>query len=163
DMSIDGRLTASLSLEGRWDDPRSRRGRGDVLVEGREMYRVPVLFGLMQMANLSLPGDAPFRQAGLQYSVQGNRVNLEAIDLRSTNTSMSGNGWIDFESKQVQMTLLMSNSAADAMPLFGDLIRGARQDLMQIRVRGSLQEPKVGASTFNTLTTTVDEVLRGKQ
>ena len=162
DKPIDGRLNASLSLEGRWDDVKSRRGRGDVLVEGRNMYRVPVMLGFMQMANLTMPNDAPLRQAGVRYSVQGARVNLEAIDLRSADTTMAGNGWLDLESKKVAMTLMMSNAAADAVPIFGDLIRGARQDFLQIRVRGTLEEPKVGASTFNTLTTTIDEVLRGK-
>lgn len=158
---IDGRLTASLSLEGRWDDSTTRRGRGDVLVEGKQMYRVPVLFGLMQIANLTLPLEAPLQQAGVRYTVEGNRITLDTIDLRGKTTAMQGSGWIDFGTKQVQMSLMMGNSAADAVPIFGDLIRGARQDLLQIRIKGSLEEPKVGASAFNTITTTVDEVLKG--
>jgi len=161
DKPIDGRLTASLSLEGKWDDPTTRRGRGDVIVEGREMYRVPVLFGLMQMANLTLPIEAPIQQAGLRYSLEGNRLTFDAIDLRSKVSVMQGNGWLDFGTRQVRMTLTMGNPATDAVPIFGELFRGVRQDMLQIRVRGSLEEPKVGASAFNTLTTTVDEVLKG--
>ncbi len=158
---IDGRLTASLSLEGKWDDATARRGRGDVIVEGKEMYRVPVLFGLMQMANLTLPIEAPIQQAGLRYSVEGNRLTFDAIDLRSKVAVMQGNGWLDFGTRQVRMTLTMGNVAADAVPIFGELFRGVRQDMLQIRVRGSLEEPKVGASAFNTISTTVDEVLKG--
>lgn len=163
EKSIDGRLTASLSLEGRWDDPTSRRGRGDVSVEGQQMYRVPVLFGLMQIANLTLPVDDPLHQAGVRYSVEGRRVVLDAIDLRGKGVVMQGNGWIDFSTRKVQMSLVMANSAADAVPIFGDLIRGARQDLLQIRVKGSLEEPKFGASALNTITTTIDEVLKGEK
>lgn len=162
DKPIEGRLTASLALEGKWDDPSSRRGRGDVIVDGKDMYRVPVLFGLMQIANLTLPLDAPIQQAGVRYTVEGNRVALEAIDLRSRTSVMQGTGWLDFKTRQVQMTLLLGNSAADAVPIFGELLKGARQDLLQIRVRGSIEEPKVGASAFNTITTTVDEVLKGR-
>lgn len=162
DKPIEGRLTASLALEGKWDDPASRRGRGDVIVDGKDMYRVPVLFGLMQIANLTLPLEAPIQQAGVRYTVEGHRVALEAIDLRSRTSVMQGTGWLDFKSRQVQMTLLLGNSAADAVPIFGELLKGARQDLLQIRVRGSIEEPKVGASAFNTITTTVDEVLKGR-
>jgi hypothetical protein len=162
DKPIEGRLTASLALEGKWDDASTRRGRGDVIVEGKEMYRVPVLFGFMQIANLSLPLESPIHQAGVRYNVEAQRVTLEAIDLRSKTSSMQGTGWFDFGSKQVHMTLKLGDSPADAVPIFGDLIRGARQDLMQIRVRGTLEEPKVGASAFNTITTTVDEVLKGR-
>jgi hypothetical protein len=94
--------------------------------------------------------------------VEAQRITLEAIDLRSKTSSMQGTGWLDFGTKQVHMTLKLGDSPADSVPIFGDLIRGARQDLMQIRVRGTLEEPKVGASAFNTITTTVDEVLKGR-
>ncbi|MBC7785045.1 MAG: AsmA-like C-terminal domain-containing protein [Burkholderiales bacterium] len=162
DKPIDGRLDASLSLEGKWADPTSARGSGDVKVAGKNMYRVPIVFGLMQMANLSLPLESPIRQAGLRYNVEGQRVILETIDLRSATSAMEGSGWIDFGTKQVQMTLYVVNEAADSVPIFGQLIKGAREDFMQIRVRGTIQDPKVGAGAFNTITTTVDEVLKGR-
>ena len=161
EKKIDGTLTASLSMDGFWDDPNDRRGRGDITVEGKAMYKVPVIFGLMQIANLSLPIDAPIQQAGIKYSMDGQRVTFEQIDLRSSVTSMQGNGWLDFKDKSVRMTLSVASSAADNVPLFGELFKGARQDLLQIQVRGTLQAPKVGASMFNTFNTTVDEVLKG--
>jgi hypothetical protein len=124
------------------------------------MYRVPVVFGLMQMATLAVPIDS-FNRAGLRYSVQGDKVNLETIDLRSKDNVMQGNGWIDFGQKTVSMNLTTSGGAGDAVPIFGDLLRNARQDLLQVRVRGTLQDPSVGASSFNIFRTTIDEVLRG--
>ena len=159
---IDGKLSGSLTMEGRWDDPSRRRGRGDVLVEGRDMYHVPVVFGLMQIANLSLPSDSPLRRAGLRYSIDGQKLSLEQIDLRSDNSAMQGSGLIDFDTKQVQMTFSLADSPADSVPVFGPLFKSARQDLLQIKVRGTLQEPTVKAQAFNTFTTTVDEVMKGK-
>ena len=161
--AIDGRLTGSLTMEGRWDDSGQRRGHGDVTVEGRDMYRVPVVFGLMQIANLSLPNDAPLHKAGLRYSLDGQHMVLEQIDLRSTNSAMQGNGSIDFGTKQVQLALSLADSPADSVPVFGPLFKTARQDLLQIKVRGTLQAPTVNAQAFNTFSTTVDEVMKGKQ
>lgn len=161
-QAIEGRLTGSLQMEGRWDDATRRRGRGDAVVEGRDMYHVPVVFGFMQIANLSLPNDAPLRRAGLRYSIDGQKMTLEQIDLRSANSAMQGNGTIDFGTKQVQMTLSLADSPADAVPVFGPLFKSARQDLLQIKIRGTLQNPTVNAQAFSTFSTTVDEVMKGK-
>ncbi len=163
DKPIDGRLTASLSMEGKWSDASASRGRGDVLVEGKQMYRVPILFGLMQMANLSLPFESPIQQAGIRYNIDGQTLQLETMDLRGKTSAMQGSGTVDFKSKQVQMTLYVVNQAADSVPIFGQLLKGAREDFMQVRVRGTIQEPKVGAGLFNTFSTTIDEVMKGKE
>ena len=81
---IKGQLSASLSLAGNWDDTAHRRGRGDVLVSGKEMYRIPVVLGLLQITNLSLPISSPFNEATTRYNVEGSRVTFESIELRAT-------------------------------------------------------------------------------
>src|SRR5688500_237477 len=40
EQDISGHLTARLALEGNWSDASARRGRGDVRVEGKEMYKI---------------------------------------------------------------------------------------------------------------------------
>jgi hypothetical protein len=59
------------------------------------------------------------------------------------------------------MNLLTDSSAWLNVPLFGELLRGARNELLQIRVRGSIEEPKVTAGSMPTITTTIDEVFKG--
>jgi hypothetical protein len=61
------------------------------------------------------------------------------------------------------MTFVTDSTTWPKLPVIGDLIQGARHELLQIKVRGTLQEPKVSAGSMNTLTTTVDEVLRGDE
>ena len=63
EKDIKGQLTASLAIEGDWGDPSTRRGRGDVAVSGKDMYRIPLVLGLMQITNLSLPISSPFNEA----------------------------------------------------------------------------------------------------
>lgn len=74
---------------------------------------------------------------------------------------MKGTGNLDFNSKQVEMTFVTDSTTWPKLPFVGDLIQSARHELLQIHVRGSLQEPKVSARSFNTITTTVDEVFKG--
>jgi hypothetical protein len=161
EQEVQGQLSASLALEGTSNNPSSRRGRGDVQVQGRQMYKIPLVLGLLQITNLALPITSPFTDASVRYSIDGMRVTFESIELRSKEMLMQGNGHLDFGTKQVNMTFTTDSTAWPKVPIIGDLIQGARHELLQIRVRGTLEEPKVSARSMNTLTTTVDEVFKG--
>lgn len=159
DNNTDARLTASIALEGRGGDPASRRGRGDVVVQGRQLYQLPLLLGLFNVTNLSLPISSPFDRGSASYGVSGNRLTIEQLELRAADLRLSGNGSIDFQSRAVSLDFT-TDAAWAKLPIIGDFIQGARNELLQLRVRGTLQEPRVGAGTFGTLTTTIDEVMQ---
>ncbi len=161
DPSIQGDLTASLSLEGAWGDLSSRRGRGDVLVTGKEMYRIPLILGLLQVTNLALPIAQPFHRGTARYSLDGQRVNFDQIELRSDTMLMTGTGHLDFGTKQVRMSFVTDNPGGIKVPILNDLLKGARDELLKINVKGTITQPKVETSVMGTFTTTVDEVLRG--
>jgi hypothetical protein len=161
DPNIRGELTASLALEGKWDDPSARRGRGDVVVAGKQLYRIPLMLGLLQVTNLSLPIGQPFTRATARYNVEGSRVNFEQMDLRADAMMMSGTGYLDFGTKQVRLNLTTDNPAGFKIPFITDLWRGARQELLRITVEGTVQDPKVQPSTMGVITTTIDQVFKG--
>lgn len=158
---IRGQMSASLALQGEWANPATRRGRGDVIINGKEMYQIPLLLGLLEVTNLSLPTTSPFNEGTARYLVEGNRVTFEQLQMRSNDMVMSGNGWLDFGSKQVRMNFTTENPNLPQVPLISDLLNGAKQELLQIQVRGTVQSPTVSTSSFHTFTTTVDQVLNG--
>lgn len=159
--AVKGQLNASLSLEGEWAVPASRRGRGDVEVSGQEMYKIPLVLGLLQITNLSLPISSPFNQGTARYSVDGPQVTFENIDLRASNMVMSGSGSLNFETRKVKMTFVTDNPAWTQLPFVGGLLQNAKNEFLQIHVTGTVQDPKVSAGMMNTFSTTVDQVLKG--
>jgi hypothetical protein len=161
EKDIHGQLTASGALEGSWNDPSSRRGRGDVTVAGRDMYHIPLMLGLMQLTNLSLPISSPFSEGNARYSVDGQRITFERIELRASNMLMQGSGSMNFDTKKVKMTFETDNPNWPKLPIVNELLQGAKHELLQIHVNGTIEEPKVSGSVMNTFQTTIDEVLRG--
>jgi hypothetical protein len=155
---LKGQLSASLGLEGIVDDPKSRRGRGDVLVNGQGMYELPVVLGLLQITNLALPINHPFTEGSARFNVDGQRVTFDNISLSSKSMRMQGEGHLDFDTKKVAMTFTTDNPRALQIPFISDIWRNAQKELFKIEVRGTVQSPKVTARSFNTVTTTVDEV-----
>ncbi|MDB5332778.1 MAG: hypothetical protein JWP03_3929 [Phycisphaerales bacterium] len=160
DKDFNGQLTASLALEGAWGDNSIRRGRGDVLVTGKELYRIPLIMGLLQVTNLSLPIATPFKTGTARYSVDGQRLNFEQVELKSDNMVMTGTGHLDFKNKQVLMTFVTDNAGGFKVPFINDLLKGARSELFKFTIKGTIQQPKVEANPFGTFTTTVDEVFK---
>lgn len=162
DAAVKGRLTASLSLEGSWGDGAARRGRGDVIVTGRDMYRIPLVLGLLQVTNLALPISSPFNEATAVYSLDGGRVHFEQIELKASNMLMRGDGWLDFGTKRVALGFTTDNPGGlMQVPFIKELWRGARNEMLRIQVRGTIQEPEVSARSMGTFWTTVDEVFNG--
>jgi len=158
-----GRVTASLRLQGNWGDANSRRGGGDVLVSGKDLYHIPVILGLHQITNLSLPISSPFNEATSRYVIDGPKIGFEQIELRAGNVLMSGSGSLDFDTKQVQLTFVTDSEGGFRIPLLDPLVRGAKRELVQVHVRGTVTAPKVSASAFKTFSTTIDEVFRGSE
>lgn len=161
DKNLKGRLTASLSMEGSWDDPFDRRGRGDVQVIGENMYQIPVMLGLLQITNLALPISKPYTEADCRYGVEGKKVAFESIAIKGAGMTMNGSGTLDFDTRKVRLSFTTDNAAWASVPLVGQFLDSAKKEMLRIHVNGSLENPKVTASAFDTITTTVDEVIHG--
>lgn len=157
-----GVISASLFLQGNWADPASRRGTGDVLVRGRDLYRIPIFLGLIQITNLSIPIKTPYAEATTRYDVQGQRVVFSRIELRNSNMLMSGSGELDFASRTVSLDLVTENEGW-RIPGLDDLIQGIRKELLTIHVTGTVQEPQIKASSFDTVQTTIEHVTRPRK
>jgi hypothetical protein len=86
---------------------------------------------------------------------------FESIEVRAKDLLISGSGALDFGTKKVNLTFTTDNPNWPKVPILGDIVQSAKHELLQIHVKGTLQEPKVSASAMSTFTTTVDEVLKG--
>jgi len=158
-----GQVNASLALEGACSDSSTRRGRGDVTVSGSELYQVPLILGLLRVTNLALPISSPFNEATARYSVDGNKVTFESIELRAPDMVMQGSGSMNFSTKKVKMSFVTDNPRWPKLPILGDLIQGAKDEMFQIHVNGTIEDLKVSGKVMNTFQTTIDEILKSAE
>jgi hypothetical protein len=135
-------------------------GRGDVLIQGKELYNVPVVFGWLQIANLAMPGKSPFTEATCTYNIQGYKLVLRPIVLRTSTVTMQGDGVLDFATRKIEMTFLTDNRNLFRIPFIGDLLDAAKRELLPVHVTGKINEPQVRVQSLRTFTTTLDEVFR---
>ena len=84
--------------------------------------------GLLQITNLALPITSPFNEGTARYSVDGNRVTFESIELRAKDMMMQANGHLDFGTKQGASTASgLINGAGSVGAVVGGTLPGLVQ------------------------------------
>ncbi|HEX2971542.1 MAG TPA: hypothetical protein VHP11_04380 [Tepidisphaeraceae bacterium] len=157
-QNIKGRLDGYLDVRGSWADPNSRHGSGVAQIQGKELYQIPAMFGLLQVANLSLPGSKPFNDATAEYTIRGQQVVFEKIVLRSPSMLMLGNATLDFATRRVHMSFMPDNPGIPNIPVFGDILDAAKREVFPIEAYGTIEELRIQARPMNTFRTVLEVI-----
>jgi hypothetical protein len=155
-----GTMSASFAVEGVFGDSANRRGRGSIQIRGKDMYEAPIILGFFRLVNFSLPVREGVKNIDVSYTLMRDQATFDSIQLSAPGLRIYGDGVLDFARKEVNLTLNTENPDAWSVPLINKLVRRAREELLQIRIKGSLEEPKVQALTFPTFQTTLDKVVQ---
>ncbi len=140
-QAMSGKLSAAFSIEGRSDKPQSLRARGDIQIRDAELYDLPLSLGLLQVTHLALPTSRSFNKAQISYYMQDGRIHFERLALESPTMRLAGEGSMDYTSGALDLTLTSSNPAGLDLGPVTDLIDGLRNELVTIRITGTLDEP----------------------
>ncbi len=162
DKPISGRVSASLTLEGSWADASQLRGRGDMVVREGQLYGVPMAFGLFRITHLALPVTDTFESASLGYYVREDRVIFERIRMDSKSMRLAGTGSMQLSTGDVDLTLTTSNPGGLDLGPLTDLMAKFRNQLLTIRVTGTLQQPVTKAQQFTGFTRAWQDVFGPK-
>ncbi|NBB83419.1 MAG: hypothetical protein GVY28_08435, partial [Alphaproteobacteria bacterium] len=152
ERAASGRLSAAFSLEGRIDDPEALRARGDVQIRDGRLYDLPLSLGLLQVTHLSLPTARTFNRARTSYHMQDGRIVFERIALTSPSMRLAGEGSMDYTSGKLDLSLTSSNPGGLDLGPVTDLIDGFRNELVTIRVTGTLEQPVSEVQQLSGLT-----------
>lgn len=136
-----GRVDASLTIEGPYGDSSARRGRGAIRVREAELFDRPLTLALLQTANLTLPTADAFDRAYVQYMIDGERAYLEDIRFEAPTFAVIGAGTLELPSQALELTLVARNSGSDAFGALSDLINVVKDELVCIKVEGTLTAP----------------------
>jgi hypothetical protein len=130
-----------------------------LVVRDGTIYDVPLAIGLMQVATLRLPLAHAFDRASMSYYLRDNKVSFERILLESPGINLAGLGSLSLADKSLELTLLTESPNDLKLPIVTDLIRMARNELIQLSVTGTVDNPKVVPVTLSSVATTLQKLL----
>jgi len=136
-----GLLSAGLTLELPLGRPADRRGRGVLRVRDASLVNRPFSNAVLRATNLSLPSGSPLDRASARYLLSGDTVRFDELSISGPGLSITGAGTMTLPDNQLRLLMVSRSTAGPPMGPLADLVEMFRDELIAIKVRGTLSDP----------------------
>jgi len=163
-VSLKGMVEGNLSLAGKFNQPRSRRGGGSVLIREAQMFKVPLILAILQVIHFAIDDNNAFHDGTLNFIVDGDELIINEIDLRGKALSMIGAGRVNVPTQGLNVTLLIGSPLRlPRIEVLSELLEGVARELMEVHVEGSLTKPTFRAEIVRSLKKTIQAILDARR
>jgi hypothetical protein len=141
--AFNGKLAATMSLEGTGRSLHTLTGKGDVKVTEANIYELPLLVGLLKVLRNSTPDTTAFNEVDMAFRIQGRHVMLDKLNFLGDAVSLYGEGTTNFD-QQLNLAfhgVIGQNNAR--LPMIKNLIDRTGEQFMQMYVDGTVSNPQI--------------------
>lgn len=142
-----GVIDARFTMHGLADGPR--RGIGHLQVANGRVLKLPLLVPLIEVSNLALPMGEQLDLARARFYLFNDQITFEELSVLSRSIELIGYGTLHVPDQQLD--LRVTSRSNTRIPLLSPVFEGLRDELVTIRVQGTLGEPDIST---NPLTNT---------
>jgi len=157
DEPAKGEIDGNLMVRGRTGKGGYFEGAGEMFVRNAQVWKLPLVFAIFQVLNLA-PDENVFHDGWLRYAVSPNIITFHKIDLQGKAISLIGGGRMDLRTRQLDVTLLAGSPVRIRLPFVTELLEGASRELMELHVRGTVQEPRITPLPLRSLREALDDL-----
>ena len=141
-----GVIDARLTMYGLTDGPR--RGVGHIQVSQGRVLKLPLLVPLIEVSNLRLPMGEQLDLARAQFFINDDLATFEELSVISRSIELIGYGTLDLTDQNLD--LRVNSRSANPLPFLSPVFEGLRDELVTIRVRGTLRQPDIATVPLST-------------
>lgn len=148
--NLRGTIRAELDLQGAGRSTNSLIGTGKIQLRDADIYELPVMIAMLKILSIQQPDRSAFSSSDIDFRIEGSRVcfDRDAISFNGDAISLKGRGDIDFQGN-LSLTFHSVVGRGDReIPILKDVLGGASQQIMQIHVGGTLQNPETKREPF---------------
>jgi hypothetical protein len=146
-QQVGGKFAASTQLWG-GGEIHSLRGEGKMRLREADVYQLPVMVAMLKVLSVRVPDSTAFTDGDIDYRVEGNHVYLDRINVKGDAVSLLGRGEANFD-RQIKLNFYTVVGRDELqLPIVRPLLGEASRQMMQIRVDGSLDNPRVTPEAF---------------
>lgn len=160
-----GLVSGSFALTTGYTPGSPRQGRGSIRVIDARLYNDnPLGLGILSLMSFNRPGRSGFDQAAIDFTLIDTTALINNLILQTPNNGLrlSGQGTVTFPGLALDLQLRTERGpSASRIPL-GDLFNILGNELVGIRVDGTLNDPEVGYSVLPSTRRTLNELLTGR-
>jgi hypothetical protein len=133
------RMDLSLSAEGRYDDPATLHGDGNVLLQGAGLGGVPLLGGLSRLLRVTT---LRFTAAQSAFKVDAGRLEFPDLTVTGANSAIRARGTYDVERRQLDFNarIYPFQESKSILQVF-NVLSTPLSAALQVRLTGSVEKP----------------------
>ncbi len=140
---MNGTLSGRFAVSGTGTSMQTLRGEGELHVVDANIYQLPVLVAMLKVLRNRTPDSTAFNRCDMQFAIQGEHVHFQQINLLGDAVSLYGNGETDLNRKLDLVFYTLIGPADLPIPLWKTMMGHVSQQVLQLKVVGSLDEPKI--------------------
>ena len=141
-QDLQGSVFATLQLEGTARGPHTWRGLGKVTCRDTDLQQLPVMGAVLRPNGKRSEGPA-LALSDIDFSVQGDRVYFDRIDLKGDRLTLKGHGEMTLE-RIVDLQFYTLVGREDFwVPVVSPVIAEASRQMLEIHVKGPLENPAI--------------------
>ncbi|HUN82549.1 MAG TPA: hypothetical protein VMV81_13680 [Phycisphaerae bacterium] len=145
-----GSIDGNIILQGRTGVHGYREGAGELMVRHAEVWRMPIVFLIFQVLNLT-PDENVFHDGWLKFDLSHESLIFRKIDLQGKALSFIGSGTMSLKDKALDLTLLARSPVRIRIPLLTDALELFSREIMEVRVGGTVDKPSISPQPLKTL------------
>ncbi|HKD37862.1 MAG TPA: AsmA-like C-terminal region-containing protein, partial [Pirellulales bacterium] len=142
-QKLDGRVRASISLDGDTSGIHSLTGRGDVQLVKADIYELPFMVALLKLLNFKPPDATAFSNSTATYRIQADHIYLDKLALNGDAISLEGSGEMNLDGAIDLRFHSLPGRADWELPVFKTVMGAASRQVAMIRVQGTLSDPQM--------------------
>ena len=147
-QKLSGLVSANVDLHGTGRGIHHLAGRGSVRLRDADLFELPVMIALLKPLSGRLPDTTAFNTADVDFRIEGEHIYLNKIHCNGDAVSLRGSGEMGID-RSIQLSFYAVVGRGDApFPLLDKVVSAASQQIMQIHVNGTLDNPVTRNAVF---------------
>jgi len=160
---ISGLMQGTMNLRGTAAGAHTLRGRGTMELSNADIYELPQMVALLKILSVREPDRTAFTRSQANFRIEGEHVYFDKIDFYGDAISLKGSGEMGLDRKLgLNFYAVVGRDEFD-LPIIGELIRGASEQMMLVRVDGRLDNPNIRREHFPGVNQALQEIQAGLQ
>jgi hypothetical protein len=147
---VQGRLMANVELQGVGRGTHTMMGKGNLRLHDADIYQLPLMVSMLKILSIKPPNATAFTKSDIDFRIQGEHLLFDRINFNGDAVSLLGKGQMSFD-RQLDLTFHAMVGRDDSnfqVPILRSVIGEASQQIMQIRVEGSCEDPITRSEAF---------------
>ncbi|MBN1852224.1 MAG: hypothetical protein JW829_05845, partial [Pirellulales bacterium] len=120
---------------------RSLTGEGQIQFIDADIYELPQIIRLLHVLRVQDPNKTGFTRSNMKFRIDGEHIQFDQLELSGNAISLYGNGEMGFDRKLNLAFQAVIGPGVLPTPKLHRFLREASGQVMQINVRGTLQNP----------------------